>query len=99
MMNPQLACQALREARLIECEYDGFRRTVEVHAVGYNKSGKPFMRVFQTGGHSKSGKINEFKFFNLDDVRDATIGAGRSQAPRHGYRREDGAFSRFECRL
>lgn len=99
MMSPQLACQALREARVIECEYDGFRRVVEVHAVGYAGAGKPRMRVFQVGGNSKSGKINQFKLFDLDDVRGASIGTTRSQAPRHGYRRDDRAFSRFECRL
>ena len=95
-MRVELACQALRERRCLELRYDGWSRTVEVHAVGYTKENNAVMRVWQTHGGSNSGE-NGWKLLRLDEVIFGHICPAQSGAPRSGYKRNDRAMSRIVC--
>lgn len=97
-MRPELACQALRERKCLELRYEGWSRTVEVHAVGYTKENNAIMRVWQAHGGSNSG-AKGWKLLRLDEVLTAHICPEHSNAPRQGYKRGDRAMSRIVCQL
>ena len=97
-MRVELACQALRERKCLELRYDGWSRTVEVHAVGYTKENNPVMRVWQTLGGSNSGEKG-WKLLRLDEVISGHICPDHSGAPRVGYKRNDRAMQRIACQI
>lgn len=94
-----LASKALRSGKVLELSYDGWRRWVEVHAVGYSKDGNPLMRVWQTRGGSNSDERQGWKLMRCDEAFAATITEEVSEAPRKGYRRGDPALSRIMSEL
>jgi hypothetical protein len=95
----ETACDALRKARVLELQYDGFSRCLEVHAVGYSKPGLPVMRAWQVRGGSSSGERSGWKLMRLDEARGAVLSDETSQAPRRGYRRGDPAMARIVCEI
>lgn len=98
-MISDVACQALRTGKVLELSYDGFNRSVEVHAVGMSRAGIPIMCCWQTRGGSTSDERVGWKLMKLDEVQSAVISDEPSQAPRAGYRPGDSRMSRIFCEL
>jgi len=98
-MLSDIACSALRAGKVLELRYDGFGRSVEVHAVGFSKEGHKLMRVWQIRGGSDSGEPMGWKLMRLDEVQAAIATGENSLAPRAGYRRSDRAMTRIICQL
>jgi hypothetical protein len=72
---------------------------VEVHAVGYTKTGEPVMRAWKVrGGSASVGKVG-WKLKRLADALGAVISEEPSAAPRKGYKRGDPALARIACEL
>ena len=94
-----LACKALREKRVFELRYDGFSRCVEVHAVGYSKTGEALMRGWQVRGGSSSGETVGWKLMRLQEANGAALADEPSNAPRPGYKRGDIAMARIVCEV
>lgn len=92
-------CQALAAGKLLEVLYDGYMRAVEVHAVGETKEGNAIMRVWQVRGGSNSGERQGWKLLRLDEAHGGQMLEERSQAPRHGYRRNDAAMASIACQV
>ena len=93
------ACQALHQGRVLELQYDGYSRCVEVHAVGISTADHYVMACWQTSGGSASGERVGWKLMRLDEVRGAVISGELSAAPRDGYRRGDKRMPRIICEL
>lgn len=91
-------CQAIRDARCLSVHYDGYTRTVEVHAYGRTAEGNDIMRVYQVAGMSNSGELG-WKIMRLDETRAIQLLAEGSRAPRNGYRRGDKAMQRIYCEV
>ena len=89
------ACKALREKKILELRYDGYSRSVEVHAVGYSKTGEALMRAWQLRGGSTRGERTGWKLMRLAEASGADISDEPSAAPRAGYRRGDPAMTRI----
>ena len=58
----QTACEALRSGHVLQIQYDGYTRDVEVHAVGFTKDDNPVMRVWQVAGGSASNEPSAGNF-------------------------------------
>jgi hypothetical protein len=95
----QTACDALRRKKLLELQYDGYSRCLEVHAVGYSAAGHPLMRAWQVSGGSSSGERTGWKLMRLDEARAALISESPSEAPRSGYKRGDRGIERIVCEI
>lgn len=99
LVRVEVACQALNEGKRLKLAYDGWCRTVEVHAVGFTKEDRAVMRVWQTGGGRDGRELVGWKLLHLDDVVSARMGDRRSAAPKPGYNRDDRAMDLIVCQL
>ncbi|HEX8570757.1 MAG TPA: hypothetical protein VF699_12675 [Caulobacteraceae bacterium] len=95
----ETACEALRRKRLLELTYDGYTRSLEVHAVGWSKDGHALMRAWQVQGGSAGGEASGWKLMRLEEASAARVLDRPSEAPRKGYKRGDAAMSRIVCEL
>lgn len=94
-----IACEALGSGKVLELQYDGFSRCVEVHAVGFSKDGHAIMRVWQVCGGSASHEIVGWKLMRLDEARGAAVSNDDSLAPRPGYKSGDRHMARIVCEI
>jgi hypothetical protein len=95
----QIACEALRQGKVLQLTYDGFTRRLEVHAVGYTAVGQPMMRAWQVGGGSVRRERSGWKLMRLDEATGAEITEEVSKAPRSGYKIGDRALERILCEV
>ena len=77
-MRVELACQALREQKRLELTYDGWSRTVEVHAVGFTKQNRAVMRVWRLWGVALARSLLAGNCFSLTKFFSACICVRRS---------------------
>lgn len=94
----QTASEALRASRLLDLRYEGFTRRVEVHAIGYSKTGRALMRAYVQGG-SRRTERKGWRLLDLAEVQEAALLDQASSAPRRGYRRNDPGLERIVCEL
>jgi hypothetical protein len=69
----QEACKALQSGHVLELQYDGYLRSVEVHAVGFTKEANAIMRVWQVSGGSVSNEQVGWKLLRLDEATGAVV--------------------------
>jgi hypothetical protein len=91
----ETACNALRQGKVLELNYDGFSRGLEVHTVGRTATGRPVVRAWQVSGGARRGEREGWKLVLLDDARGGELSEQASKAPRRGYRRGDRAVHRI----
>ncbi len=94
-----IACQALRQCKVLELRYDGYGRCLEVHACGYTKQGHAVLRGWQVSGGSKSGERQGWKLMRLDEASAAHLSDQASEAPRKGFKLGDPAMARIVCEV
>lgn len=95
----QTICQAIREMRLLEFTYHGYRRVVEPHAHGEDAQGHDALRAYQAGGSSSSGDAQGWKIFHTDEMLGVSLSGQRFSSARPGYKRDDKAMNRIYCQL
>lgn len=79
-----LALKALNEGKCLKFRYDGFVRTVEVHAIGTSHKGNSVMRCYQISGKSASNSKG-WKMIRFDKIEACRILKTKSKAPREHY--------------
>lgn len=94
-----VAVEALQRGVVLELRYDGYSRWVEVHAIGYSKTGHGLMRCWQIGGGSVSNEPVGWKLMRLDAAGFPQLTEDRSAAPRSGYKRGDRDMARIVAQL
>jgi hypothetical protein len=84
-----LLCEAKNLKKCVNLHYGGHNRTVEVHAVGRNKSGNTLLRCFQVSGSSHSGQPKAWKLMDVSKISSCSIADLDSNAPRPKYNASD----------
>ena len=98
-MDAQTACDALHRGLCLELQYDGFGRTVEVHAVGLTHDGHEMLSVWQVRGGSESNERQGWKNMRLDEILFSRVTDEKSEAPRQEYKRGNKAFATIICQI
>lgn len=83
---------------LLSFVYDGLPRVVEPHLVGYSTTGKQLLRAYQVDGQSESGRIPDWRLFEVGKMRSP----GYQQTyftPRPEYKPEDKQIPRVIARV
>ena len=73
--------RALRQAKVLKLQCDGFNRCLEVDAVGYSAAGHPMIRAWQVSGASSSGERRGWKLVPLDEAGAALISSHPQKHP------------------
>jgi hypothetical protein len=94
-----IACEALAKGRRLALRYHGFRRVVEVHAVGATAEGRAVMLVWQVEGGSRGGEAEGWKAMHLDEARLIEVLEDASEAPREGYAPRHSTMDIMTCWL
>lgn len=82
-MNTSVIRGAIARKELIEFSYKGYPRVAEPHAYGI-KDGKRQILIFQVGGLTSSGKIQDWRRINLEDISGLKVVGGQFAARREG---------------
>jgi hypothetical protein len=90
-------CQAIREKRLLELQYEGHARRVAPHIYGIDSTGDELLTCYQVWG-AEDGEPAGWRFFRLADISDLTLTSKRF-APRPEHQRDEAAIARVYCRV
>jgi hypothetical protein len=93
-----MICQAIREKRLLELEYDGHVRRVAPHIYGIDATGEELLSCYQVWGSGESGEPAGWKSFKLADVSQLKLTTKRF-APRPEYGFGERAIARVFCQI
>jgi WYL domain len=63
LTNGERLVRAILEHRVVELDYQGYRRTVEPYLLGLHEAGEPILLGYQTAGFSHSGEIPGWRTF------------------------------------
>jgi hypothetical protein len=90
---------AIAGRHLVRFTCHGAERTVEPHTFGIDASGRATLCGWQVSGASRSGQTAGWKFFRLDECRNAHALDQQFARARPDYRRGDQAFSTIFAEL
>jgi len=88
-------CQAIENRSVISFIYDGRRRTVEPHTLGYDKEGDLTLTGWQLSGGSGVG----WRDFHVAKLSALSTTGVNFERPRPGYNPNDSTLSRIVCRF
>jgi len=94
----KLICAAIGTKKIIEFEYEGHHRVVEPHRMGIGKSGNQLLRAYQCSGTSQSGKLHQFKLWDLSKISNLKS-TDRVFAVRPEYTDTDSAMEEIICEI
>jgi hypothetical protein len=64
---------AIERRRLIEFDYRRLHRVTEPHTLGFNTRGIKQLLAYQVGGQSHSGRLPEWRRFDVEGIADVAI--------------------------
>lgn len=85
MSMSELICQAIDSLDCIEFIYDGDRRIVEPHLVGYNQTEALTLSGWQTYGRSGIG----WRAFHFEKIGSLVLAGEKFEGPRTGFNPND----------
>lgn len=91
----ELIKRAIEERRLFSFIYDGRRREVEPHLLGYDRDGDLTLSAWQIAGETGEG----WRDFHVAKLSGAAIGLTTFAGLRPGYNPRDSTLSRIVTHL
>ena len=90
-------CQAIREKRLLELQYEGQARRVAPHVYGIDSAGDELLSCYEVWGGS-DGEPAGWRSLRLAQISELTLTTKRF-APRPEHQRAAGAIARVFCQV
>jgi hypothetical protein len=90
-------CQAIREKRLLELQYEGQARRVAPHVYGIDSAGDELLSCYEVWGGS-DGEPAGWRSLRLAQISELTLTTKRF-APRPEHQRTEGAIARVFCQV
>jgi hypothetical protein len=90
-------CQAIKEKRLLELQYEGQSRRVAPHVYGIDAAGEELLNCYQVWGGS-AGEPAGWLSLRLAEASQLTLTSKRF-APRPERQRSEGAIARVFCQI
>jgi WYL domain-containing protein len=85
LTNGERLVRAILEHRVVELDYQGYRRTVEPYLLGLHEAGEPILLGYQTAGFSHSGEIPGWRTFITTAIGDVTVTERTFAGPRSDW--------------
>ncbi len=92
-------CKAIREQRVVQFYYDGYKRVVEPYCYGVSTAGNDVVRGYQVGGLSKSGRPLGWRLFRVDEMSGLTVLEATFRASRTFYNQYAHDMTSIYCRV
>lgn len=92
-----MICQAIREKRLLELQYEGQARRVAPHVYGIDSAGDELLSCYEVWGGS-DGAPAGWRSLRLAQISELTLTTKRF-APRPEHQRSEGAIARVFCQV
>lgn len=94
-MNREIVCDAIRNMAVLEFTYDGKKRRVEPHIIGYDGDGDLKLSAWQLSGGTAPG----WRLFLVSSAAGLATTGERFALARPGYNPHDRAFRQVLARL
>lgn len=91
--------KSIENQTVITFDYDGGSRTVEPHCYGLTLAGNEGLRAYQIAGYSSSGKIPDWKMFDMSKASNIVLTEEIFNGPRERYERGDKGMSQIFIEL
>lgn len=98
-MRATLICEAIRERRVLEFEYQGKPRVVEPYTHGLSTRGAEVMRAIQIGGESRSGGFRFGKLWYVDEMKNVRLSEKHFEPSDPNYNPNDTGMKAIHCRI
>jgi len=92
-----LICQAIKEKRLLELQYDGHSRRVAPHIYGIDAAGDELLTCYEVWGGT-DGEPAGWRSLRLAEVSEVKLTSKRF-APRPEQQRRDDPIARVYCQV
>jgi hypothetical protein len=92
-------CEAIKDKRLLQFQYDNFVRVVEPHILGRNASGNDVLSAYLVRGYTESDRKPYWRRYLLSEIRNLTVLDEEFPGPRKGYNPRDKTMEYIYCRL
>ena len=92
-----LICQAIREKRLLELNYEGRSRRVAPHVYGIDAAGEELLGCYEVWGGTDGGPAG-WRSLRLAEVSELKLTSKRF-APRPEHQRSSEAIARVYCQV
>lgn len=92
-------CNAIKNKKLLEFNYDGCYRLIEPHTFGVSSKGKDTLAAYQIDGTSLHGEVPDWKQFTISKIVDMIVLTKTFEKPRPGYKRGDSRMNSIYCEI
>lgn len=92
-------CEAIRERRLLEFDYDGRRRVTAPYCHGVSTTGKESVRALQVGGATRPGGFGFGKMWTIAKMANVRVSETPFVPDDPDYNPDDSAMAVIHCRI
>ncbi len=95
----QTIINAINNMEILSFTYKDNYRVVEPHAYGMGSDGDGLLRAYQVGGYTSSGKLPEWRLFEVNKIYNLSPTGEKFNGARPNYHRNDQVMDHIYAQL